>query len=170
MSTAAGRQSDTSGLVASRSLMAVYLIRHAQAGPRTDGPHDMYRQLTEDGHAQASRLVELLEGAVVAEVLTSPATRCAQTVAPLAENRQLDINEQPDLWEGSRIDHVLSLLEAHAAHGAIACSHGDIIPAVIETIAHQGATISGRGCEKASIWVLEHDGTSWLSANHVPAP
>lgn len=150
--------------------MAVYLIRHAKAGPRTAGPHDMYRQLTADGHDQAERLVAELDDATVSKVLSSPATRCAQTVTPLADARGLEVDEQPDLWEGSRIDHVLVLLEANAAAGAIVCSHGDIIPAVVDTLAHQGTEIHGRGCEKASTWVLEHDGQRWTSARHLSAP
>lgn len=150
--------------------MAVYLIRHAMAGARTPGPRDMYRQLTPDGHAQAAGLVAELEEAEVTKVLSSPATRCAQTVMPLAAERGLEIDEQPDLWEGSRIDHVLSLLESNADNGAIVCTHGDIIPAVVEMLAEQGVEVRGRGCETASTWILEHNGQRWTSARHQPAP
>lgn len=144
----------------------LYLIRHAHAGTRTSGPHDRYRPLSDKGHGRAADLIGLLNDGVFDRIVSSPATRCSQTVEPLAHSRAIEIEETDVLWEGGAIDDVLALLEECAAGGAVICSHGDIIPEVIETLAHRGATIKGRGCEKGSIWTLTHDGTTFVRASY----
>lgn len=103
----------------------------------------------------------------VARVVSSPASRCIQTVLPLAQDLGLEVEEHPDLWEGSSTAHVLALLEQHAATTAVACTHGDIIPDVIDALGRDGVQIKGRGCEKGSIWILDHDGDRWTSAGYV---
>lgn len=147
--------------------MNVYLIRHAQAGDRGHGPRDMYRPLSDKGGRRAAELAQLLAGAGITRVLSSPATRCTQTVQPLAAALGLEVEEHPVLWEGSDLDDVLALLEEPADGDVVACSHGDIIPELVERLAAGGATVQGRGCEKGSIWVLERDGGTWRSARYL---
>lgn len=147
--------------------MRLFLIRHAQAGDRTTGHRDLYRPLTPKGHHRARALADLLADQGVTRVISSPATRCVQTVAPLAERIGLPVEEQPDLWEGTPVDHTLALLENHDAPVLVACSHGDVIPDVVDALAVSGVRISGRGCEKGSIWVLDHDGRQWTSATYL---
>lgn len=147
--------------------MRLFLIRHAQAGERTTGHHDLYRPLVAKGHERARALAGLLADAGVATVLSSPATRCVQTVEPLAAAIGVEVEEHPDLWEGSHLPHVVALL-SHPREGAVvACSHGDIIPEVIEAVAEGGAQVSGRGCEKGSVWILDHDGEHWTRAQYL---
>lgn len=156
--------------------MNVYLIRHAHAGIRhDDDPHDKYRQLSDKGWARAHQLVSLFAGVEIASVLSSPATRCMQTVQPLAEARDLKIVEHDDLWEGSDIDDVLALLEKHAErilNGSnpslilLACSHGDIIPELLHELS-RSIPVKGHGCEKGSIWVLRYTKDGWKSAQKI---
>lgn len=136
--------------------MKIFLIRHANAGQRTADPHDLYRPLVEEGHERARSLADLLADAGITSVLSSPATRCVQTVEPLAAVLNLTVREHPDLWEGSAISHVLALLGHHRDGALAVCSHGDIIPEVIEAVGAAGATIQGRGCEKGSVWILDY--------------
>ncbi len=148
----------------------MYLIRHAHAGSRFAGGRDLYRPLSERGRERAEEIAELLEGVGIERVVASPATRCVQTVEPLAARLGLDVVEQPDLWEGSPVAHVLALFEQHRDHRAIvACSHGDVIPDAIEALSRTGTAITGRGCEKGSVWVLDHDGERWATARYLPA-
>ena len=154
--------------------MRVLLIRHAKAGDRIPGGRDLYRPLVDEGRRRAGELADLLSDRPIVAVLSSPATRCVQTVEPLAARLGLTIDEQPDLFEGSATAHVLSLLERptitapDASHGAggevVVCTHGDVIPAVIEMVAEAGATVRGRGCETGSIWLLERCGSGWERA------
>lgn len=145
----------------------VFLIRHAHAGARSTDHRDLYRPLTPTGRQRADELVELLATMEVARVVSSPASRCVQTVDPLASALSIDVEEHPDLWEGTPIDHVLALMDDCRARTTVICSHGDIIPAVIERLGSQGALVQGRGCETGSVWMLDHDGSHWTRATYV---
>jgi len=148
--------------------MRLYLIRHAQAGSRLAGSRDLYRPLSVDGHTRAEELADLLGGEPIERILASPATRCVQTVEPLANRLELDVIEHPDLWEGSPVSHVRALIDQQRDQRAAAlCSHGDVIPEVIDALGQAGTVITGRGCEKGSVWELEHDGVAWVSARHL---
>lgn len=153
--------------------MQFYLIRHAHAGQRQNNGHDIYRPLSDEGRDRAAELAAMLAGEPIERVLSSPAIRCVQTVEPLSEVRGIEVEERQELWEGSTIDDVFSLfteLRARAdgsgAHIA-ACSHGDIIPHVIDRLARVGVPISGRGCELGSIWILDFDGTDYRRARYL---
>lgn len=147
--------------------MDLYLVRHAHAGSRGPGPHDKWRPLSEQGLQRAAELAGLLADVEVGAILSSPATRCVQTVDPLAERLGMEVVETDALWEGASIDEALELLDDHAATGAVISSHGDIIPHVIETLGRRGVPLTGRGCEKGSVWVLSHDGSGYSSARYV---
>ncbi len=147
--------------------MRLFLIRHAQAGDRTASQRDRYRPLTPKGHRRAEELAAILGDQSVARVLSSPATRCWQTVAPLAKATGLEVEEVDELWEGSSLDDVFALFDGLAVPVAAACSHGDIIPEVIDALHRSGVPVTGRGCEKGSIWVLDHDGRQWTAATYV---
>jgi 8-oxo-dGTP diphosphatase len=147
--------------------MHVYLIRHAQAGERLAGRRDLYRPLSPKGRKRARQLATMLADRDISRVIASPASRCTQTVEPLAGLLGIEVEEQPDLWEGADVSHVLALLEQHPVPAMAACSHGDVIPEVIDTLAGSGAQVIGRGCEKGSIWLLDHDGRHWTRARYV---
>ena len=148
--------------------MRLFLVRHAQAGDRTSDQRDRYRPLTDEGDQQADQLASLLGDQGITRILTSPATRCIQTVAPLGRALGLEPEEDEELWEGTAAPAVLARLEAagSAAGALVACSHGDVIPEVVEAVAGAGAVVSGRGCAKGSIWMLEHDGSAWVRATY----
>jgi 8-oxo-dGTP diphosphatase len=146
--------------------MRLFLIRHAQAGDRISGQRDLYRPLTPKGHRRAQELAEMLSEQGITHVMTSPAIRCVQTVAPLAYALGVEAEEHSELWEGTPAATVLSLLENHQGAALAVCSHGDVIPDVIDALAKAGVPISGRGCEKGSVWVLDHNGRTWTSASY----
>ncbi len=150
--------------------MEVYLIRHAHAGARSAGSHDRYRQLSQDGSYQAAALVDFFGGRPVGSILSSPATRCVQTVKPLAVALGLPVVEESALWEDVGLDEIFGLissLPSNTEHGGIVlCSHGNLIPAVIERLAHRGAAIHGRGCERASIWLIRSVDGQWVEGRY----
>ena len=96
----------------------------------------------------------------------SAATRCVQTVEPLATDRQLPVIESQALWEGSTIAEAFGALAVDDAGCLVACSHGDIIPGLIDTLAGRGVPITGRGCELGSIWILDHEDGRWVGARY----
>lgn len=148
--------------------MKLLLIRHGHAGqPRVE--HDRYRPLTDEGRDHANGLAQSLQSTLVTRVLSSPATRCMQTVEPLAALLGVEVLETENLWEGTPINDVLKLLNLIAAEGTdtVACSHGDIIPEVIEHLGHQGVEVQGRGCERGSVWILTFEQGDWVNARYV---
>ncbi|MGH1502273.1 MAG: SixA phosphatase family protein [Acidimicrobiales bacterium] len=146
--------------------MAIYFVRHAHAGSRGPGHHDRYRPLSERGTARATELVDLLADAPFTQVVSSPATRCVQTVEPLALARGLDVIEDERLWEDGFAEDVMGLLGDLAKVGAVLCSHGNIIPEVVDLAARGGAKVKGRGCEKGSVWILEFKGSKIKKATY----
>lgn len=150
----------------------LHLLRHAPAGDRSrwEGP-DVDRPLTTDGHAQAKALAEGLGDVGVSRILTSPYVRCVQSVAPLAEStgRKLELND--DLAEGGGARELDRILEEVAGQTAVVCSHGDIIPALLERLQRMGIRfLSPYRCQKGSTWVLGHDGSRFTEARYVPPP
>jgi 8-oxo-dGTP diphosphatase len=140
--------------------MALFLVRHAKAGHREFGPVDRERSLSADGHTQAAALVTTLASTKVSRILSSPYARCRQTLTPLAEATGLPLESKPELSEGAPFEPVLQLLE-ELPDGAVLCSHGDLIPDVMQALMRRGLVVHGdEHWTKGSVWVLERkDGT-----------
>lgn len=77
--------------------------------------------------------------------------------------------EVQNLWEDCLPREMLTVMEACADSGNIAiCSHGNLIPEVIEILAKQvGIKVIGRGCEKGSVWELERTDGAWQLARYL---
>ncbi len=152
----------------------VYLLRHAKAGRKRspeEGP-DEERPLTRRGRKQALRLVERAQGIDLDRVLSSPFTRCVQTVEPLTRARGIRLELAPELAEGQPLDEVERFIRHLDPVPTLLCAHGPEIEGLIERLEVEGVPIGGtRGLAKGSKWVLERapDGRV-LSARYVPAP
>ena len=148
----------------------LWLIRHAAALDRYvfEGD-DKERPLSERGHAQARELVtiDMLQPATA--LVSSPAVRCLQTLAPLQAKLGLEIEIHDALAEGASAADGLALLRSRVGSDAIFCSHGDIIPSLVQELLRDGMTVVGsRGCEKASIWALEVVGVDIARGKYHP--
>ncbi len=140
--------------------MTVFLIRHAHAGDRSRWDRDdRLRPLSPKGERQAAHIEARLATEPVVRVLSSPYVRCLQTVQPLARHLGLDLEAHDALAEGADVDDALALLAglvpALEGGAAALCSHGDVIPELLEVLSAAGIPMVGRGCEKGSIWRLE---------------
>jgi phosphohistidine phosphatase SixA len=71
----------------------------------------------------------------VQHVLSSPYVRCTQTVAPL----ELEIVPDERLAEGAPADAAIELLRD--LDDAVACTHGDIVEAIIGRSLAKGAAV-----------------------------
>ena len=151
------------------------LVRHAKAGERQgwDGP-DRLRPLSRKGAAQATQLAGALAGRNVTRVVSSPFLRCVQTVEPLAAKLGLGVEESDGLAEGASVDQIAGVLEAVRHETAVLCTHGDVIPTLLEYLARRDGlrVASGYPCAKASTWVLQGDdgGQGFVRAEYLPAP
>jgi broad specificity phosphatase PhoE len=149
--------------------MRHWVVRHAQAGDRRrwDGP-DEARPLSKKGRRQADALAELLAGAGVERVCTSPALRCRQTVEPLAAQVGLTVDDDADLAEGSGATGVVHLART-ADRNTVACTHGDVVDDLLAGLALEGVDVGSQPrCAKGSTWVLDVEDGRVVAAHYLP--
>ena len=137
--------------------MSVLLLRHARAGERAAWTgDDRLRPLDDRGLRQALALRDLAQRAI-GRIVSSPYRRCVETVEPLAEALGIPIELDDRLAEGASPQLALALLAE--LDGGLACTHGDVIEAVL-----------GYGLRKGAVAVTDvgPDGAVVLEA--LPAP
>ncbi len=152
--------------------VTLYLIRHADAGNRKSwsGADDL-RPLSAKGRRQAKSLAESFDSLIIGRLASSPFVRCVQTLEPLAAARRQDVSDEPDLAEGTPVERVEALLVRLADQPTAACSHGDVIEALIPHLVLRGMRVEGDvGFAKGSVWELEADGGRFTCARYWPAP
>lgn len=132
--------------------LIIDLVPHLDAGDRTkwDGDQNV-RPLSELGRRQAAAIADALGEEQVDALYASPALRCRQSLEPLAERFGLGIEvlagfgaeawRPPEGWDSD--DEIpahaagramVALTQARRGHPAgrlVACSHGQIIPALV---------------------------------------
>jgi phosphohistidine phosphatase SixA len=148
------------------------LVRHAKAGHRSrwDGD-DRLRPLSRPGRHQAKRLADLLEPYRPKRLLSSPYLRCVETLGPLALATGLTVEEREELAEGAGSTAV-SLVQSLVGETAVLCTHGDIVPFVLETLSTSESLPlrSAPRWSKGSTWVLEEEAGRFVGARYLPAP
>ena len=116
------------------------------------------------------QLLRLLRDAGIERILTSPYDRCVQTVEPLAALTGAKIEVYEDLAEESDIDAAYVRVDSLVGSNAVVCSHGDVIPALINRMMWAGLSLSSRFyCSKGSIWEVEVDNGKFTTAHYIPA-
>ena len=151
--------------------MTIYLVRHAHAGKRDrwDGD-DRTRPLSDKGWSQAKALAARLAPLSPAALWSSPYERCRQTLEPLAEITGFPIADSPALSEGADIAAAIELL-AGVDLPAVCCTHGDVVPSVVDTLAHRGMEVTTPAdWRKATIWVIAREGGEFARAHVWPPP
>jgi phosphohistidine phosphatase SixA len=152
--------------------MTVYLVRHAVAVGRHgwDGP-DAARPLTSKGERQATALPRLFESAEVRRIASSPATRCLDTVGPLATTCGLAVEPLAELAEGASAKEAVALIRKLAGKrgDSVLCAHGDLIPEVLRKLTRDGMRMESElQFAKGSTWELVVDGDDVVSGRYHP--
>jgi 8-oxo-dGTP diphosphatase len=151
--------------------MALYLVRHAKAGSRNGwiGP-DKTRPLTRAGREQALAIMRALAELPVPRTLSSPYRRCVDTLQPLATKLGLSVEAVEALAEGEPAAAAVELMTA-LPDDSVLCTHGDVLPAVIDVLASRGMAVDGElDWRKGVTWVLERDGDEFVRAHALPPP
>ena len=168
--------------------MIIHLVRHAHAGNRsTWSGDDSQRPLTDTGRAQATAIADALDTEITAatssagdsgdgppvRILSSPYVRCLQTLEPLADHLGCAVVPVDLLAEGvsgrAALDLLIDALDGDTV--VVACSHGDVIPAVIATALGQGATLDGDPApRKAARYRMQVANGQVTHITHVPRP
>jgi 8-oxo-dGTP diphosphatase len=133
----------------------IYLVRHAHAGDRRSGPDDRLRPLSDQGRREAASIASCLDLQDGALVLSSPRTRCVQTVEPLAERFGRTVEICAALDEDEPAPGVVQLV-AEVPDGSVLCTHGTPLRPVIEAFVAAGARLDGSASwDKGVVWGLE---------------
>ncbi|HEV7951663.1 MAG TPA: NUDIX domain-containing protein [Glaciihabitans sp.] len=121
---------------------AVITLRHAKTVAPTawDGP-DATRPLLQRGADQAISIARGLAAYRPERIMASTAVRCIATVAPVSRLTSLRVKESEDLSQdahGAGEARVHELVARRLAHqqSVILCTHGPVLPDVIDEIAH----------------------------------
>ena len=154
----------------------LYVVRHAKAGSRSDfDGADIDRPLTNSGRKQAAELATRLSSVAPTVIVSSPYRRCVETVEPLAVATELEVRTDHRLAElaseHTRLDTSVFDLLHSLPDRSVVCSHGDVIPAIVESLAGAGMRITGEPqWGKGSVWVLERDDNRFVSGRAWPPP
>lgn len=142
--------------------MSIFLVRHAKAGKRSQWDReDALRPLDDAGRRQALALADRLSEFDPVALVSSPAVRCRETLEPLAERCGLVVVSEPKLYEELPYEIALDYVMG-VADRTVLCSHGDVIPAIIDALVRRGMHVDGmRDTRKASVWVLEREGDAF---------
>ena len=133
------------------------LLRHASAGDRgTWAGDDLLRPLDERGRRQALALGELADRGI-RRIASSPYIRCIETVEPLAATLELPIEIDARLAEGADLDDALAFLAE--LDGGVACTHGDVVEALL-----------GQSLKKGAAAIVDVDGNDLRVLETVRAP
>lgn len=152
--------------------MTLYVVRHAHAGKRGAWTgDDRLRPLSNRGQVQSKAIAAVLGSRAPQRVLSSPATRCVQTVEPVAEELALAVAEDDRLFEGASTAEIRTLLEEVTDDDAVLCSHGDVIPVLLDLLVDAGMRPERNLVwQKASVWIAERDGNGWGQGRYLPPP
>ena len=150
----------------------LYLFRHTTAGERSRWKgRDEDRSLTKKGWREADAIASSLADAGIERILSSPYERCVQSVKPLAKLIKAPVEISPLLAEEPDIDAAYALIDGLIGTNAVICSHGDVIPAIINRMMWAGLTLDSRFyCSKGSIWVVGVEEGKFTNAHYRPPP
>ncbi|WP_127476246.1 NUDIX hydrolase [Microbacterium sulfonylureivorans] len=131
-------------------------LRHAKALGRDEWEgKDAARPLAPRGRRQANSIVGPLLAFGARKLISSPATRCVKTIAPLsaALGRKIDKSTliSQDAWEDGASDaRTVIGQRVRARKPAVLCSHGPVLPEILTEIALATGTLRGSYLGSAS--------------------
>lgn len=149
------------------------LFRHAEAGDRRKwhGADDHARPLTKKGRKQAKAIANSLSASGIDRIVSSPYTRCVESVEPLAEATGATIEISEALAEDANVDAAYELVDSVVGFNAVLCTHGDVIPATINRLIWAGLEIHSRFyCSKGSIWDIDVVEGRFTEGRYHPPP
>jgi 8-oxo-dGTP diphosphatase len=136
---------------------ALIALRHGKAvpGESWDGP-DATRPLLQRGNDQSVSIAAGIAAYSPTKLVSSTATRCLSTIAPLAGYLALPVKESADISQDAfehgkaRVAHVVRKRIAKRAT-AVLCSHGPVLPDILEEIARQSGSAVDAGLRRAAM-------------------
>ncbi len=153
--------------------MPVIVVRHAHAVSRAKWEgDDAARTLSPRGIEQSRLLAATLLELKPKRILSSTYVRCVDTVRPLGEAAGVAVEAEARLAEGKGRAAVHLVRELAAGDNPVLCSHGDVIPDVLVTLANEDGVDLGPApqAQKASVWLLYGEDGRFSSAVYMEPP
>jgi len=149
----------------------IYLVRHARAGKRREWhDNDALRPLESDGVRQAVAIASRIADRGLSALLSSPILRCVQTLEPLSLRTGLPIVADDRLTEGADPLFCVRWM-TDLEDGTVMCSHGDVIPDVVDALIRRGMRVQGDATvSKGCVWTIEREDGEFTSARSWLAP
>ena len=136
---------------------ALVALRHGKAVPPEswDGP-DSTRPLMQRGQDQAASIAPGIAAYGVRKLISSDAARCLATLAPLSELVGRPITVKPGLSQDAHAigqSDVGSIVLKRLARkrNAVLCSHGPVLPEIIDEVARLTGTAQEPGLRNAAM-------------------
>lgn len=153
-------------------MVPVLLVRHAHALSRSDWKgDDSVRELSDRGRKQSLGLVDVLEGYEPKRLISSPYVRCMDTLVPAGSALGMMVEPDEALAEGAS-SAAARLVRQLMDDSVVLCSHGDVIPRVLDQLAGEDRFSLGRNPrnEKGSVWVLTVRKGRFVRADYLRPP
>lgn len=112
--------------VAAVAPTTVLLVRHAEKAD--DGTNDP--ELTAEGAARAARLANMLANAGVSRIYSTGYKRTRLTAGPLADERQLEIQE----YDPRDQEFITRLVQEHPGERILIVGHSNTVPGMVNTL------------------------------------
>lgn len=157
------------------SAVLLLLVRHAHALSRStwERDDDVERPLSDKGRRQAELLAPALAGYGPTRIVSSPAVRCLDTVAPLSASVGVPVEVDDRLAEAGSAKKAVDLVRSFAGGEVVVlCSHGDLIPDILGSIVAEDGVDLGENpkVEKSSAWAMEACSGRFHSAKYLGPP
>lgn len=168
------RQTLAAALRIRRKTRALVVLRHARARSRSAWrAPDAERPLLKLGEHDADRLIPLLAAYDVTRIVSSPSTRCVQTVAPYVATTGFEPELRAGLSEGGASEQTIAAVVADAMDvdaGTVVCTHRPLLPSVYDA-AGLDARTAATPQEPGEMLVLHvRKGRVVAVERHRPAP
>ncbi len=137
------------------------LVRHGHAGTKEGwAGDDRLRPLDDRGRRQARHLVGVIVPLKPTLLVSSPHTRCLQTMELIASKTGLEVVEDAALTPNAgrqALDRVRDLSTSESPGPVVLCTHGEVIGDVLAALASEdGIRLSRRPPGlKGCVWVLD---------------
>jgi 8-oxo-(d)GTP phosphatase len=132
------------------------VVRHAKANPRGswEGP-DQLRPLETRGQERAAAIAPVLAAYGVKRLISSPSTRCVDTLRPHAAQARITMRSKAGLSEeGFALDpsrapfHVQRMVQRGTP--VAVCGHGPVLPAMLDVLAARASDLAADQLHEAA--------------------
>jgi phosphohistidine phosphatase SixA len=111
----------------------------------------------------------LLRSEPISRVVSSPSVRCVETVTPVAESRDLAVEEADELAEETPVTDVLRLVDKVADKQTVLCTHGDVVENLLTYLRDRRVPLDGEFVfPKGSTWVLDAEHSEIVRGCYLP--